>query len=152
MSNSPPNSNATSPPQGTSQEQFLWTLVVDNYGRVGRFDNGSGGDANANVTKHRQGGMGPEITLPALPTYTDITLERMYDDYRDHALIRQLRPLVGRNHCTVTMQPLDQDGHSFGYPRVSRGRLSNLKDGSTTSDSTAPRMWSIDVAVETVSG
>lgn len=138
--------------KGTSQEQFLWTLYVDGVGHIGTFDNGSGGDANANVAKHRQGGMGSEITLPALPTYSDITLERMYDENRDHVLIGTLRTLVGRNKCTVTEQPLDPDGNAFGSPRIFKGRLSNIKDGSTSSDSSAARMWSLDISVETVSG
>ena len=132
--------------------QFLTTLTVDNFQPVGMiFDTFSGGDVTATPTKHRPGGMGPEVSYLSLPSYTDVSIGRVYDEGRDHALIAQLHSLVGNTYCTVSVQPLDADANPYGSPRTYRGRIASVKDGKADSTSHTPRMWTLDVSVESVS-
>jgi hypothetical protein len=130
--------------------QYLITVQIDGLGPLGVYDNYSGGDATANPPKHRPGGMGPEISYLALPTFNDVTVGRVYDEGRDHELIATLRTLVGRVYGTVIEQPLDADGNPWGSPRTFRGRIASVKDGKTDSTSNAVRMYTIDFSIESV--
>ena len=132
--------------------QYLTTLSVDGYGNVGVFDTFTGGDVTATPTKHRPGGMGPEKTYLSLPSYSDVSIGRVYDEGRDHQLIAQLHSLVGNTYCTVSVQPLDANGNPFEGPRTYYGRIASVKDGKADSTSHAPRMWSVDISVENVAG
>jgi hypothetical protein len=94
--------------------------------------------------------MGPEITYLSLPTYSDVTLTKVYETQADHDRIAQLHNLVGNGLATVTLQPLDDSGAPWGTPRVYNGRLVAVKDGGTDSMSNAARMFEVDIAVETI--
>lgn len=131
--------------------QYLTTLSVQGFGNVGVFDTFTGGDVTAAPTKHRPGGMGPEKTYLSLPTFSDVSIGRVYDEGRDHQLIAQLHSLVGNTYCTVSVQPLDQNGNPFEGPRTYYGRIASVKDGKADSTSHNPRMWTLDLSVENVS-
>jgi hypothetical protein len=134
-----------------SEQQWLATLNV-NGTDYGTFDRFSGGDVSAAVNKHRPGGMGPEITYLSLPSYSDVTLDKVYETQRDHDRVSALHNLVGRAIASVTLQPLDDQGNPWGTPRVYQGRLVSVADGGTDSMSNAARMFSIGIAVETIAG
>ena len=131
--------------------QYLTTLTVEGYGLVGVFDTFSGGDVTATPAKHRPGGMGVEKTYLSLPTYSDVSIGRVYDEGRDHQLIAQLHALTGNTYCYVSVQPLDQNGNPFENPRTYYGRIASVKDGKADSTSHAPRMWDLTVSVESIS-
>lgn len=133
-----------------SEQQWLATLSI-NGNDYGVFDKFAGGDVSAPVNKHRPGGMGPEITYLSLPTYSDVTLTKVYETQNDHDRIAILHSLVGNGLASVTLQPLDDGGNPWGNPRVYQGRLVGVKDGGTDSMSNAARMFEVDIAVETVS-
>ncbi len=133
-----------------SEQQWLATLSI-NGTDYGTFDKFAGGDVSAPVNKHRPGGMGPEITYLSLPTYSDVTLTKVYETQNDHDRVATLHGLVGNGLATVTLQPLDDSGNSWGTPRTYQGRLVGVKDGGTDSMSNAARMFEVDIAVETVS-
>lgn len=135
-----------------SELEFLVTVSVDVIGNIGTFDQLSGADAQATPTKYRPGGMGPEITYPALASYSDLTVTRVYDEGRDHQLIGVLRELVGASTASVSEQPLDQNGNPYGTPRVFTGRLAQVNDGNVDSTSNSPRKWDLMVSVVTFSG
>ena len=132
-----------------SEQQWLATLNVNGVD-YGIFDKFSGGDVSAAANKHRPGGMGPEVTYLALPTYTDVSLTKVYETQRDHDRVAQLHDLVGRALASVTLTPLDDQGNPWGNPRVYQGRLIGVKDGGTDSMSNAARMFEVDISVETV--
>lgn len=132
-----------------SEQQWLISLVVANTD-LGVFDKFAGGDVTSSPNKHRPGGMGDEVTYFALPSYSDVTISRVYETQRDHDLVTQLRKVVGRATAVVTMVPLDSNGAPFGANRVYTGRLIAVKDGGTDSNSTAPRMLELDISVTTV--
>lgn len=116
------------------------------------FDTFSGGDVTAPAVKHRPGGMGYEVTYNSLPSFSDIMLGRVYETQRDHALVATLHAVAGRVLASVTLTPLDENGSVWGPPRIYSGRLIGVKDGKTDSNSNAPRMLEIDIAVESMSG
>lgn len=132
-----------------SEQQWLATLNVNGVD-YGVFDRFSGGDVSAAVNKHRPGGMGPEITYLSLPSYSDVSLTKVYETQRDHDRVATLHTLVGKALASVTLQPLDDNGNPWGTPRTYQGRLVSVKDGGTDSMSNAARMFEIDIAVETV--
>jgi hypothetical protein len=135
----------------STEQQFLVTVQVDGYGDLGIFDKRSGGDSTIAVAKHRPGGMGPEKSYTTLPTYSAITISRVYERVRDHEVIRRLRNLAGNTLVTISEQPLDGSGNAWGSPTVWRGRLGNVKAGPVDSTSSAVRMFELDMDPETVS-
>jgi hypothetical protein len=128
------------------------------------FDKFTGGDVTATVNKHRPAGMGPEVTYLSLPSYSDVTLTKVYNTDVDHALIGTLHTFVGNTIVTVNLTPLDDEGNVFNsgasntngfnaggaQGRTYSGRIIAIKDGGTDSTSNAVRMWEIDIAVETI--
>lgn len=127
--------------------QSLVTLNVDAYGPTGVWDKRTGGDADSSPPKHRAGGMGPEDIYPALVVFTNITLSRVLDYVKrqDNVLLPALMAIAGSSMCTVTEQPLDADGNSFGAPLIWRGMLSAVHSGTVDSTSETPRMWECEV-------
>jgi len=140
----------TANPNG-SMQQYLPTVTVDGLGSLGNYDKFTGGDVTTTITKHRPGGMGPEISYLGLPVYGNVTVSRVYEEVRDHTLIATLNTLVGSTYGTVAVQPLDQNGNPYGSPRTYRGRLSAVKDGNADSTSSAPREYELEFEIETVS-
>jgi hypothetical protein len=134
-----------------SEQQWLVTLNVGGYD-YGVFDTFTGGDVTAPAVKHRPGGMGPEVTYNSLPMYSDVTVGRVYSTQRDHPLIAQLHNQAGNQLASITLQPLDDIGNPWGSPRVYQGRLIAIKDGKTDSNSNSPRVFEVDIAVETIQG
>jgi len=164
------NTYANAVPNYGSEQQWLATLTVNyipanapalNIVQVGTtvtFDKFSGGDVTSSVNKHRPGGMGPEITYISLPTFSDITVSKVYETQNDHNVISDLHQLVGRAMVTLTLTPLDEEGNTYTgsntnviQPRTYWGRLTGVKDGGTDSTSNAPRMYEVDIAVESIS-
>jgi hypothetical protein len=134
-----------------SEQQWLVTLNVGGFD-YGVFDTFTGGDVTAPAVKHRPGGMGPEVTYNSLPMYSDVTVGRVYSTQRDHPLIAQLHTQAGNQLASITLQPLDDNGVPWGSPRVYQGRLISIKDGKTDSNSNSPRVFEVDIAVETIQG
>jgi len=134
-----------------SEQQWLASLVVGGYD-YGVFDTFTGGDVSAPAVKHRPGGMGPEVTYNSLPNFSDISVSRVYATQRDHPLVQQLHNAVGRQLASVTLQPLDDNGVPWGSARVYQGRIIAVKDGKTDSNSNSPRVFEVDIVVETIQG
>lgn len=143
--------NLTNGQTGNATElQWLVSVQLDDWGTLGVFDKFSGGDVTATPNKHRPGGMGNEVTYFSLPTYSDVTVSRVYDQGRDQSIIALVHTLAGNTYGTVTVQPLDADAAPWGSPRTYRGRIAAVKDGGTDSTSHNPRMWDLDFAIESV--
>jgi hypothetical protein len=133
-----------------TEQQFLPSISIDGYGNLGTYDKWSGGDVTATITKYRPGGMGPEITYPSLSIIGDVTVSRVFVTERDAALVAALQPQAGLVYGTITLQPLDATGNALGNPTTYRGRLAAVKPGNTDSTSSAPRMYDLMFAIETV--
>lgn len=128
-----------------SEQNYLVTVVV-NGTALGVFDSWSGGDAVAKSNKHRAGGMGPEKAYASLPSYTDMTVSRVLEPARDWELVRSLKNLAGDVNASVTIQPLDADGNTWGKPKVYSGMFLGVKDGKVDSTSDAIKMFELDIS------
>lgn len=125
------------------------TVIIDGQ-TIGVFDTFNGGDAIATSTKHRPGGMGEEKDYASLPSYSDITVSRVYERERDHELLRSLTRKAGRVPWSITEQPLDASGNAWGAPTVYSGRFLGVKRGDVDSTSGEPRMCELDGSVTSV--
>ena len=143
------SSNTTGIANNYGSEQQWKISVSINGTSIDLFDKFTGGDVMSSPNKHRPGGMGPEVTYFSLPTYSDITVTRVYEFQRDHSLVGTLHGLVGLAEMEVSMTPLDANGVAWnpGAIRTYTGRLIGVKDGGTDSNSTAPRMFELDMSV-----
>lgn len=133
-----------------SEQQWIPYLDVPGIVAGYKFDKFTGGDTTANINKHRPAGMGNERTYLGLPVYGNITISKAFVQ-ADNAMQSLLRQAVGSTMATITLVPLDDSGNPWGQSRVCTGRIEGVKEGPTDSTSNAPRMWEVDVVVETIS-
>jgi hypothetical protein len=133
------------PPGGVEQASSI-TVVIGGQA-LGVFDSYSGGEPAAKDNKHRPGGMGAEVSYGSLPSWSDISVSRVYQWDRDWELERDLVPLAGRVSFSMTEQPLDPDGNAYGNPKTWSGRFLSIKPGKADSTSDAVRMWEIDAEI-----
>lgn len=133
-----------------SEQQYSISVTSQNLGPLGYFDKFSGGDSDAKVTVTRAGGTFQLASYLSLPDFTTLTVSRDYRTQSDPQIVAQLRTVTGLDFITVTVQPLDQNMSPFGPPTTFNGRLSQVKTGTADSTSGNPRVFELDVAVETV--
>lgn len=129
--------------------QFHITANVDGA-PLGTFDTHSGGDGVSKEVKHRPGGMGSEVTYVSLPSFTTLTISRVLERTRDWELERSLIAKAGRVGASVSLQPLDDDGHVWGKPLVYYGRFLGVKPPKADSNADTVAMWELDFAITAV--
>lgn len=91
-------------------------FLVSARGISGNFDKWSGGEASANVVKWFPGGARKESQRGGRTTYSDITLERVYNPKTDQALLRKLRAECGVGSYDLSKQPIDAYRKVIGSP------------------------------------
>lgn len=109
----------------------------------GVFDTWEGGNVTADNTKHRRGGMGPQVAVGGPVTIEDVTVSRDYDLSRDHQHAHWLSTAVGRGRATATKIYLDDDGNAFGPPIVITGILIGYNQPASDSDSSDVAMFEL---------
>jgi len=102
---------------------------------LGTWDAWEGGNVTADNTKHRRGGMGPQVAIGGPVTIEDVTVRRDYDLARDNKNAHWLSAAVGRATVSASKQYLDADGLVFGDPIVITGVLIGYNDPEADSDS-----------------
>ena len=102
---------------------------------LGIFDTWEGGNVTADNTKHRRGGMGPQVAVGGPKTIEDVTVGRDYDVARDHQHAHWLSSVVGRARVTASKIWLDEDDIAFGRPLVITGVLIGYTNPEADSDS-----------------
>ena len=132
--------------------QSLITVTIAGIGPIGEWDTRTGGAPKSNPPLHRPAGMGPQISYTSRVTYDNVQVSRVMDNENrsDWDLYKQILPVVGSALMTVTEQPLDSTGTAFGDPVVYSGRLADMDQGKSDSESEAPRIWSLDMVCTTV--
>jgi len=129
------------------QDQWSNTLTIDGV-PLGVWDTLSGGEVEAEDTKHRPGGMGAQVSLGGPSMTNNITMTRLLGQ-SDWDFMRYLmQSRVGRAECVVSRQPLDRDKNPFGRPLVYRGVLQRCAPGDTDSNSADSQMWEVVVSTE----
>lgn len=102
---------------------------------LGVFDTWEGAGVTADNTKHRRGGMGPQVAVGGPVTIEDLTVTRDYDLDRDHQHAHWLSAAVGRARVSAHKTFLDGDGLAFGPPIVITGILIGYTQPDGDSDS-----------------
>lgn len=112
---------------------------------LGIFDTWEGGNVTADNTKHRRGGMGPQVAVGGPKTIEDVTVTRDYDVLRDHQHAHWLSSVVGKARVTASKIWLDDDDIAFGRPLVYTGVLIGYVNPEADSDSGDIAMVSLTI-------
>lgn len=130
---------------GTKQ-RYQVTFFADDR-PFGVFDTLDGGEVTAEEVKHRPGAMRPQKSYGGPVSVGNLTFGRVYEN-EDVENVRFLQQRVGRARCTVSRQPLDQDGNVYGRATTYTGVLQRVALGSVDSDSSEVDMWEIEVSTD----
>ena len=131
-----------------SQRQIIGS--VD--GIEGYFAQVSGGEISANSEKVFDGGSLKPDTLCGVRDIGNVSLSRPYQPVRDGAILRQLRPLVGRWRADVIVQDTDCDLVPIGEPRVYQDAvLVGIQEPDGDANSSGPAGFSLTFSVSDVS-
>lgn len=133
------------------QDQWSNTVTIDGV-PLGVWDTLSGGEVEAEDTKHRPGGMGEQISLGGPTITNNVSLARMLSSTDWDYMRYLMQSRVGKAEVIVARQPLDRDKNPFGRPLVYRGVLQRVAPGDTSSESADTQMWEITVSTEGVIG
>lgn len=131
------------------EDQFAVTITIDGE-PLGIFDKFDGGETSAEETKYKPGGMQPQKSLGGSSTTDNITVSRLVDnvDREDSALVKRLRPRVGKAECVASQQPLDIDGNPFGKPDVFTGKLQRVAGPGHDSEGSGPSLFELEISTE----
>jgi hypothetical protein len=130
----------------SAQRQFLVTIA----GVAGTFAGFRGGETTSDVTRDFDGGsLRPDVMTGPAST-ADIRISRGWRRDRDIAIVKKLRPRVGRFRTTITVQPLDEDLVPAGAPDVYSGVLSGLTPTEVDANSGNVSRLELVFAVEDV--
>lgn len=102
---------------------------------LGTWDTWEGGNVTADNTKHRRGGMGPQVAVGGPKTIEDVTITRDYDVTRDHQHAHWLSNIVGRARVVASKSWLDENDIAFGRPLTITGVLVGYNNPESDSDS-----------------
>jgi len=112
---------------------------------LGVFDTWEGANVTADNTKHRRGGMGPQVAIGGPVTIEDLTISRDYDLARDNKNAHWLSSAVGRARVVATKHYLDSDGVGYGKPIIITGILIGYNEPNSDSDSGDIAMYELVV-------
>lgn len=107
------------------EDNFIVTAILTWNGKtlnMGTFDSISGGESDSESTKYARGGLADEEPLGGRKTVGDVTIGRLYDTYMQNNEA-WIDDATGKGTLTITKQPIDDDGNSFGPKRVYTGKL-----------------------------
>lgn len=127
------------------QDEYLVTVIIDGHD-LGTFDKLTGGEVDSTEIKYKPGGMGDEVSLGGSRTVTNNVVSRLYKRDRDHDLARSLTTRCGRAPMSISKQPLDEDGHAWGSPIVTTGKLKRVKFPDHDSESTAAALLELEMS------
>jgi len=118
---------------------------------LGVFDGFQGGGMDSEETRHRAGGMQPEVSLGGPQTQTEITVMRLESEDRDDfALQNWLMQKVGTGRVVITRTPLKRDGSVAGRARTHRGMLKSVTPPDHDSNSADAATYSLTITPEGV--
>lgn len=133
--------------RASTASHFLTTVAV-NGKSLGQFGTFGGGNTTGEVTKHTVNGV-RRVALGGGPRDTDdVTVSRAFVHTRDHALARELRPLVNKASVVISRQPLDADGRPYDRPEVYTGVLTGVMYPEFDEDSNDVATFELTVTVD----
>ena len=143
----------------TRQDTFLVELWVEddpggstngssppgNYFDV--WDKKTGGDVDSDEVVYYPGGMVGRIALGGRVTYTNITLQRIYDGIVDHQAAQVMLDGVGKAVVEVNQRPMDINGHAYGTTLTWVGKLKRVRIPDVDSEGTAAALFEVEITV-----
>lgn len=112
------------------------------------WDKMTGGRITADTVKYRPGNMAPQISLGGHKSIEDVTVQRLFKQGRDNALLQQWVNYTGRATMEVHKQPLNIDGHPVGPALVYVGKLMDVKPPDVDSESTSAALIELVMSVD----
>lgn len=130
-----------------AQRQFLVKVSgVDGY-----FATKTGGNTSSDASDVYDGGSLTPEKLASPATSEDVACGRPYDPERDQAVIKRLRPLVGRWRTTVSVQPTDADLVAIGRATTyANALLIGCTEPEVDAGSGDAAMFELTFAIESV--
>jgi len=132
---------------GTRQDTFAVRLTLDGTS-FGIWDKKTGGEIDSDAVMYKPGAMLPQQNLGGSRTSGNLTLQRVYDRFDDHAKINTLLGAVGRGEVVVTQNPMDEDGNEMAKGVTWHGTLKRVAVPDVDSESTTAAMIEIEVVVK----
>jgi hypothetical protein len=130
--------------QGGRLDEYNVTVSVD--GRdLGTWDKFSGGEVDSEETRFKPGNMRPSISLGGSVNIGNVTVSRLYDLEKVHAVTHWLIDRVGEAIVVVKKQPLDRYREPFGNPLVYRGVLKQINPPEHDSESSDAALLELEM-------
>lgn len=130
------------------QNNHRTTLTVDGV-YLGAWESKTGGDSDSNTVQWQQAGMGGQISLGGAQITANVVLSRL-EDAEILAQKKWLRSRSGKGVCTITEQPLDDEGVPYGDPDVYQGVLKRAKGSDRNSNANSAAEFECEVEVNGV--
>lgn len=116
---------------------------------LGTWDKKSGGEVDSEEYKYNPGAMAEPISLGGRRQVGNVTVSRNYRLVRDHQnLMAKLIAGAGKARMTVSQQPLDINGNSFGRPIVYNGTLKRATPPEHDSEGSDAAMIELEMTTE----
>lgn len=130
---------------GTRQDQYAVSLIVDSVGDTGIWDKWTGGEADSEETVYKPGNMGERESLGGFKTVGNVTLSRNFKLSRDIPLRPKLLAARGERDCTAIKQTLDRAKRPVGAPLIVKGTFKRYTDPEVDSESTDASMVEVEI-------
>lgn len=114
---------------------------------TGIWDAKSGGMADSEETKYREGGGGSQVTLGGQQTLENLTCARLFKLDRDLPRIKGWMANAGKAAVVVTEQFLDRDGNVASIGLTYKGVLKSVAPPEHDSESNDAARVEIEVSV-----
>jgi hypothetical protein len=127
-------------------DQRSVSITIDGVA-TGVWDAKSGGEADSEETKYREGGGGAQVTLGGQQVMENLTCARLFKLDRDLPRIKRWMNRAGRASVVVTEQFLDRDGNAARVGLTYEGILKRVAPPEHDSESTDAARVEIEVSV-----
>lgn len=129
------------------QDQTYVSVTIDwpGLGNLGVWENRTGGKGDSDSTKHREGGMGPQLAYGGPQTIDNASVERRFDPLRDGSILKALYAARGRARMTIVEVLLDEHAQPWAVgPNSWSGKLKSVDSGEANANSNDIRMISLE--------
>lgn len=128
-------------------QQYRTRYAVVGATDLGGFETRSGGQMESESAKFRPAGSRTQENIATMPTFTDLTVSRVFDRTRDQPLLAFLDAAAGVTSMTVTEYLLDTNRVPWQRLYTWSGTLRGVSVGDSEADSTDPGRLELTMSV-----
>lgn len=140
----------------TRQDTFRVSVLLEDVTNpnrpmmpLGTWDKKSGGEVDSEEYRYYPGGMEDQVSLGGRKNVGNVTVSRLYRLVRDHDLLMQkMISGVGKAQVTISQQPLDINGNSWGRPLVYKGTLKRVLPPEHDSEGSDAALVEMEITVD----